>query len=296
VKHSAKITIILLLTFLIAQFVGIGILYNYIDPVKSLETGETEFKNLPIGERPPIEESTSYLPIILAVLLGTGIVLILIKFKMFMIWKIWFLLAVFMTLLVAFNAFVPVKIALALALIFSFWKIFKPNFWVHTGTELFVYGGLAAIFAPVFSVLSVSILLVLISIYDAYAVWKSKHMITLAKSQAKANVFAGLMIPYTEKGIVHKKSKKRRKKKGVQKVIVKTAILGGGDIGFPLLFAGAILKDMGLWQALIIPFFAAAGLGYLFLKSKEKKFYPAMPFISVGCFVGLGVIWLIGLI
>ena len=78
------------------------------------------------------------------------------------------------------------------------------------GTVVIPGAAVAAIFAPVFSVLSVSILLVLISIYDAYAVWKSKHMITLAKSQAKANVFAGLMIPYTEKGIVHKKSKKRR--------------------------------------------------------------------------------------
>ena len=73
-------------------------------------------------------------------------------------------------------------------------------------------------------------------------------------------------------------------------------MLGGGDIGFPLIFAGVLLKDMGLWQALIIPFFAAAGLSYLLFFSDEKKFYPAMPFIGAACFVGLGLIYLIQLL
>ena len=68
------------------------------------------------------------------------------------------------------------------------------------------------------------------------------------------------------------------------------------NIGFPLIFAGVILKEWGFWQSLIIPFFAALGLGLLFWKSKKKKFYPAMPFISAGCFIGLGIVWLIMLL
>jgi hypothetical protein len=72
-------------------------------------------------------------------------------------------------------------------------------------------------------------------------------------------------------------------------------VLGGGDIGFPLLFAGVVLKDLGLWQSLVIPFFALLGLGFLLWIAKEKKFYPAMPFISAGCFVGLAAVWLIDL-
>ena len=76
-------------------------------------------------------------------------------------------------------------------------KIFKPNFWIQNLTELFIYGGLAAIFVPFFNIWSVSILLILIALYDAYAVWKSKHMITLAKSQMEAKVFSGLLIPYS---------------------------------------------------------------------------------------------------
>ena len=235
-KHSLKITIILLSAFLIAQLVGLGVIYNYIDHAKSLEEGETIFKELPIGERPPLEEETSYLPIIIAVLIGTGIMLLLIKYKLNWIWKGWFLLAVIMTLTVSFGAFIDVTTALILAILLGIWKIFKPNFYVHTFTELFIYGGLAAIFVPLLNLFSVIILMLLIAAYDAYAVWKSKHMITLAKSQTESKVFAGLMIPYKlskGKSRIHKSSKLSNKTKETSKEIpqkVKTAILGG--LGF----------------------------------------------------------------
>lgn len=288
-KHSIKITIILLLFFLLAQFIGIGIIYKYIDPTKTAETGETVFKELPVGERPPIEEKTSYIPIALAILIGTGILLLLIKFNWTWVWKIWFLLAVVLALVMAFGAILPKTLAIVLGLVLGAWKIFKPNFWIQNMTELIVYGGLAAIFVPVFNILSVSVLLIIIAAYDAYAVWKSKHMIKLAKSQTKAKVFAGLLIPY-------KLGKKPSKKVPKKKVKVRTAVLGGGDIGFPLIFAGVILKEMGLWQSLVIPFFALAGLAFLLWYGKEKKFYPAMPFIGAGCFIGLGVVWLLSLL
>lgn len=296
-KHSLSITLIILGIFLLAQFIGLGILYKYIDPIKSQETGKTEFKDLPIGERPPVDERTSFIPVIIAVIIGTVILLLLMKYKLALIWKLWFLMAVVISLSTAWAAFIPIEIAFAAAFIFAIWKIFKPNVWVHNFTELFIYGGLAAIFAPLFNLWSISILLVLISIYDAYAVWKSKHMVTLAKSQTEAKVFAGLLIPYSLKGFLKKKVKestteKASKKSSITlpKVSVRTAILGGGDIGFPLIFAGAVLKELGLWQSLIIPFFALAGLALLLYYAEEKKFYPAMPFISVGCLVGLGVV------
>ena len=72
------------------------------------------------------------------------------------------------------------------------------------------------------------------------------------------------------------------------------AILGGGDIGFPLIFAGVVLKEWGLWQSLPMPLFAGLGLSFLLWKGKKDRFYPAMPFISAGCFLGLFVVWLLG--
>jgi len=280
-KHSVKITIILLLTFLITQFIGLSVVYNYID------FENNEFKELPIGERPEFEQETSYLPVIVAIIIGTIFMLVLIKFKLIWVWKIWFLMALIISLWISFSAFISSMVAIVLAVIFGVWRIFKNNVYVQNLTELFVYGGLAAIFVPIFSVFSVSVLLIVISIYDMYAVWKSKHMITLAKAQTKAGVFAGLMIPYSIKKVkVAKGGKKKsvRVKSKVSKVAskvsskvskkvsgVRTAILGGGDLGFPLIFAGVVLKEMGLAVSLVIPFFAMAGLCNLFILQMKKN-------------------------
>ena len=315
-KHTFYISLILLGGFLIAQFLGLAILNQYIDPVQSAVTGETEFKDLPVGERPQLEEKTAYLPVIVAVLIGTVIMLFLIRFQWTWIWKLWFLFAVVFTLTISLGAFMPKLAAMIISLLLGVWKIFKPNFWVHNLTELFVYAGLAVIFVPVFNVWSISILLVLIAIYDAYAVWKSKHMVTLAKSQAKAKVFAGFFVPYVDGDGKEKKSyDKEKKSEGVdektkwlrfprmtsvknispqKRNTFRTAVLGGGDIGFPLIFAGVVFKEWGLWQSLIIPFFAMAGLAFLLWKGDKNKFYPAMPFIGAGCFLGLLVAWIVG--
>lgn len=298
-KHTFKITLVLLLFFLFAQYIGLAIVYGSIDTVQTKAEGVPVFKELAIGERPPLEENTSYLSIITAVLIGTIFLLLLIKLNWIWVWKIWFLLAVILSLTIALGVYVSKEIAFIAALIFGIWKIFKPNFWVHNLTELFVYGGLAVIFVPVLNILSISILLVLIAIYDAYAVWKSKHMITLAKSQTKAKIFAGLFIPYQLK---KKKSQDQQKtfhqgsaktKTSIAAKGIRTAVLGGGDIGFPLIFAGVVLKELGLWQSLIIPLFSLLGLALLLYYGDEKKFYPAMPFIGAGCFLGLGVVYVL---
>ncbi|MBS3169139.1 hypothetical protein J4210_01525 [Candidatus Woesearchaeota archaeon] len=299
-KHSFKVTWVLLLLFLLIQFIGIAVLQQYVD-VSQSTAEEIVFAELPIGERPPLEENNSYITIIFAVLLGTGLAFLLMHYHLVWLWKAWFFIAVFTTLLISFGAFLPVWLAFILSFVLTTWRLIKPNFFIQTGTELFVYPGLAAIFVPLFSLTSISILLVLISFYDAYAVWKSKHMITLAKSQAKAKIFAGLLVPYAvrKQELVsprQQKLGKEEKKRKNGKYLIRTAILGGGDVAFPLLFAGVVFKELGLWQSLIIPLFAALGLGLLFWKAKEKKFYPAMPFISIGCFVGLLVVWLIGLL
>ena len=283
-KHSLQVTLILLTFFLLAQGIGLGVIYNYIDHDQSVD-GETIFKDLPIGERPKIQHNYFYLYVIPVVVLGTMLVLFLLRNKLTWIWRVWFLTAIAIALVISFYSFMPAIIATVLGITLAIWRIFKPNFWVQNLTELFVYGGLAAIFVPLFSVITISILMVIIAIYDAYAVWKSKHMITLAKEQTKAKVFAGLYIPYTMKLPSNKPS---RSKKGVR-----TAILGGGDIGFPLIFAGVVMKELGIWQSMIIPFFALVGLAFLLWRSDEKKFYPAMPFIGAGCFIGLGLIYLI---
>lgn len=292
-KHTAKVTCILLTIFFCAQLMGLLITYNYIDVIKSQETGKTEFKELIISgitiERPDVNESVSFVYIILAVLIGTGLILLIIHFNKQLLWKLWYLFAIILCLAIAFSAFIESEVALILAIALGIYKIARPNVFVHNFTELFIYGGLAVIFVPILNLFSILVLLALISVYDMYAVWKSKHMIKLAKFQTKSKMFAGLLIPYRLPGKVTTRGKKTSKK--IKKIRV--AVLGGGDIGFPLMFAGVVLKTFGIGYALIIPPFATLALAGLFFYSKKDRFYPAMPFLSIGCVAGLGVVYLV---
>ena len=256
-------------------------MHSYIDTGKTEQTGKTTFEELPLGvQRPPVREQTSFLYILTAVLVGTFLLFLLMKFRIHLLWKAWYFMAVFISLVMAFGAFVSSTWAVIIGFVLALWKIVRPNIFVHNISELFIYGGLAAIFVPVMNVFAGVMLLIVISLYDMYAVWKSKHMIKLAEFQSKSNVFAGFYVPYRlPEGMKTKKMKK-----------TKAAILGGGDIAFPLLFAGTILKEFGLIFSVIIPVCTTIALFFLLLKGKKDTFYPAMPFLSAGCLIGYGVV------
>ncbi|MBU4284532.1 MAG: hypothetical protein KJ968_05480 [Nanoarchaeota archaeon] len=289
-KHTLKITLMLVLLFFLSQVIGLAITNQYIDHEKTAETGVTAWEELPYDfERPPVEESSSFIYILIAVLLGTGLLMLLIKFKKVNLWKFWFFISVVVCLTIALNPFMRQEIALTISFVLALFKVVRPNIFVHNITEVFIYGGLAAIFVPIMNLYAVFMLLLLISAYDIYAVWKSKHMIKLAKFQTSSRVFAGLSIPY-------KMPKKEAKKKAGRVEKIKTAILGGGDIAFPLIFAGVVMKNVGFLTSLIIPVFVSAALLILLIKSKKDRFYPAMPFLTMGCLVGYGFILLLNTI
>lgn len=298
-KHAPPVVLALLGLFIIAQVIGMFVVSNYVDPVATKETGEIVYNDLPGGfERPDVEAiggpDYTFIFIGIAVIVGTGLLLLIIKFGQLGLWKIWYSLSVVISLWIAWAAFIPSIVAGILAIIAAGIKVFRPNFYVHNLTELFIYSGLAAIFVPILNIFSASILLILISLYDMYAVWKSKHMVALAKFQTSSNLFAGLSVPKDLKAPVSAvEMEEPKKSKKIPEDAEPVAIIGGGDIGFPLLFAGAVMAVHGMSLSFIIPLFATIGLATLFVISKKGKFYPAMPFISAGCFVGLGIVYLI---
>ena len=74
---------------------------------------------------------------------------------------------------------------------------------------------------------------------------------------------------------------------------VSLAILGGGDVVFPIITAGVVMNALGFIPALMVVIGATIALSLLFLYSTKGKFYPAMPFITAGLFVGIAVAYLI---
>jgi presenilin-like A22 family membrane protease len=319
-KHTAFITIALIALFFIAQGVGLFTVNKYInvetdsDGVVTIIHEDTVVGPQP--DIPPEERSFTFIIITIMILIGTGFLFLLIKFKLGRIWKFWFFFAIAMTLSISFDVYMPELYAIGIAVILAIIRLWKPNVIVHNFSEIFIYTGIAILLLPLLNLFSGILLLVAISIYDMIAVWKSKHMITLAKFQIESKSFAGLSMSYTpkkkislpshapgKKAIKPKKPSGRKKKESDESEKPRNAILGGGDIAFPLLFAAAVMEHLIIvngipkLEALLLSFLVSIGAGialtFLLLFSKQEKFYPAMPFISSGCIVGYLAIFLL---
>jgi presenilin-like A22 family membrane protease len=346
-KHNLSVTVVIITLFLISHLIGLFLVdisnpkITVIDETTNEQIIIRETSETPgVGKMEPLEHP--YVPILIGIILGTGIMLLLIKFRKFFIMRSWHVIGIAACLYVSFfnllnfffkkilSADLIIILSLVIGVILAFSRLKWHNIYIHNFSETFIYAGIAVLFAPIFktigmesaSVLSVSILLIGISIYDAIAVWQSKHMITLANAQTEQRIFAGIFIPYenkeenTEKIIygrhmaskeisntkksdkqIQNKQKSKKNDENIQKVTVtkkqKSAILGGGDIAFTLLFSSVILLSFGFFEALIVSVVTTIALSLLLFLAKKDKFYPAMPFLSAGCFIGLGIIYIL---
>ncbi len=280
--------------FLITQFIGLFVINYYADPGIQLPFG----MEVPETQGPQ-DYNINFFSIIFSFIIAILIIVFLMNLKSGWVMRLWFFSVVMLTLAITFIAILNLPeqfsfLALIFALPFALMKVYKRDILVHNLTELLIYPGIAAVFVPLLNITWTIGLLILISIYDAWAVWKSGIMQKMAKYQMKSlKIFAGFMVPYLTKAQrrkIEKMSKSELKKKGVK---VNTAILGGGDVAFTLIPAGVVLINWGIWSAVAVIAGGFLGLAFLLLNSKKKKFYPAMPFITTGILLAMGISYLL---
>tara|TARA_Y100000310_G_scaffold270603_1_gene284571 strand:- start:7940 stop:8944 length:1005 start_codon:yes stop_codon:yes gene_type:complete len=324
-KHNTKITVILVTMFIIAQLIGLFVISVYNNPNINLPFGMEP----PTPEPGPLEFPTMILiAFVFAIFLfflltrinaekfirlwfflvtTLAIGLALKAFSLFTLGKDILLSSIFPTFLQSTFSFLSI-IVILIALPLAYIKIFKRNLIVHNITELLIYPGIAAVFIPILGVFGIIILLLAISLYDIWAVWKSEIMQKMAKYQInKLRIFTGFFIPYASKNQKKKiklikqkalKLKDKKKEKFLEKqfkkskIKVNLAILGGGDIIFPIITAGVFYVAIGLIPALIITASSIAGLLGLFMLARKGKFYPAMPFLTSAMYIGMIIIFL----
>ena len=99
-KHSVEVTLILVGLFLAAQFMGLFVTSRYMESVDMSEEGEVNvtWGQLPsIGgvsiERPDVDPSKSVWLIMAAIIIGTVLLLLLVRMQHAMLWRLWFFLA-----------------------------------------------------------------------------------------------------------------------------------------------------------------------------------------------------------
>lgn len=204
------------------------------------------------------------------------------KFKEF-IYKGFFIFIVFCGGMATLNLFIPAfGSILVIGVLITFW-IKSSSVLVHDILITLGLAGLASFFGLNFSPSVVVGLLLVFSVYDFIAVYKTKHMILIAKEMIDKKVVLGFIVP--KKIEFFKESLKKIK------VGEKFMILGGGDVILPSLLAVSVIP-LGFLKATIIIIFSLLGLFFsywLFCSQKGKKHpepIPALPPIALLSILG----------
>ena len=202
-----------------------------------------------------------------------------IKLKWFVL-KAIFVLAVFAGASATFSSWLPDTIALILTAILIFCWFKKSSVLIHNLAMILAIAGIAVFLGLSLRPETVAVLLMILSVYDFLAVYKTKHMIRIAEEMMSVGAVLALIIPQEIAGF--KANLKEVKPGG------KFMILGGGDVAFPLLLCFS-LSGRGIIHSLIIASFALLGLFVsfrLFVGQQPRRPIPALPAVALFSLIG----------
>jgi len=194
--------------------------------------------------------------------------------------KIFFFFAVGFGNLFFFGLWLPDLLSFTLVALLFYFLIRKSSLIVHNATLVFAIAGVGAGLGTRFTPEIVILLLVIFSIYDFIAVYRTKHMVKIAKEMLKGQAILGIIIP--QKISDFSAYLKEVKPGG------RFLILGAGDIIFPLIFSVSLISQ-GILDSLIVALFSLVGLfaGFLiFISKKTRQPMPALPPIALFSIIG----------
>jgi len=240
--------------FVITQILGLAVANTLI---------KENIRTTIITENP--EDIENAIGLFVYILVMTAFLLIIITFVKFR--GITFLfesLALFATSVIVFGTLIPEVAGILTVLLIGLRFLLRESIVIKNIACLIAVAGAGSLIGVSLGVVPAAIFLVLLAIYDYIAVFKTKHMVKIAKAITKENVAFAFSIPTREK--VYQ--------------------LGTGDLVMPLVFATAVLNKIkasaGLQIALlpiaVILFASLLGLlATLYYCMKKKVAMPALP-------------------
>ncbi len=167
---------------------------------------------------------------------------------------------------------------LSVAAIILFW--FLRNIWMQNIAMIFTIAGIGAVLGLSFLPTTVVYILVAFSFYDIISVYKTGHMIKLAKAMIESRAIFGFVIPERGGTLKHK----------ISKVVPGEGfmILGSGDTIFPLLLSASLVR-ISLTQSVIVALFSVAGLFFMhliFSNQQVRRPMAALPPIALMSIIG----------
>ena len=161
-------------------------------------------------------------------------------------------------------------------------RFIYPRIWTQNVAIIIGIAGIAASLGMSVKPLMALIILILLSVYDIIAVYKTRHMIRLFKGMAKRGAVLALVIPrsfslwFNKFEIIKPENKNE------------FIFLGTGDLALPIFFAVSTLSS-GINFFLFIIFGAVIGFAVnhlIFINQREKKPIPALPAIALFSILG----------
>jgi len=259
------------------------------------------FLNLKLPEfaiAAPVSESI--FGFLIAFLIATGFLIVLIKFvKGGWLFKIMLASLIFLGSEMVFSTFLPQWIGITLALIVVGLRFLWPTIVFQNFSMTMAVAGIGASIGLLLPVEAVIVILVLLSIYDYIAVFKTGHMVKLFKSLFSRHVPLSLVVPGNLKDF----------KLNVDDAFIgpgqgsvrRYMMLGTGDIAFPIIFAVSATRQ-SLFAGVSVLFGAFFGIVavYLILLKCKKGAIPALPRIAActlaAFFLSKLVVWLPGVL
>jgi presenilin-like A22 family membrane protease len=257
--------------------------------------GETYFE-----EQGFVSPNISIGPII-GYFFGVVIVIALILFiiplsKLRLVFRVLFALMFGWGVLIMAGFSLTIWAAYTLAAIGGIAWLFWGRVWLHNVLLLVTISGAGSVFGYLFSPLTFMIFMLIIAVYDILAV-RFGFMVWMADRLSESESLPAFIFPKRIRDwalklrtvkvgdLSAKKSEEREH-----------SILGGGDIGFPLMLAVSVFYQTGLESGIVIGAFALVGLMGAFLIQLywlKGKPMPALPPITFASLIGFLVVWFV---
>lgn len=219
----------LILVFLLTQVLGIAVGVNLIGEIAS---GEMQQPTI-LTENP--DDPINAVALIVGVLIFTVFLLLFLKlFKGAGLFRLLELFVLFTASLLVFTVFMPSVAFLFSVELVALKLLLEKNVWIRNIAAIFAVAGIGALIGVTLGVIPVLVFLILLSAYDFIAVFKTKHMVALAKGISNKNLAFTVAIPTKEHQFE----------------------LGTGDLVLPLVFAVSVMKAE---QAMGFPLYVVPG-------------------------------------
>ena len=223
----------------------------------------------------------SWWQFLLAFSIGTAVILGLIRIihgGLFL--RIFFLAALFSGTFITLSIFLSNAWSFIFSSLLVTFYVFYPYVWLHNLILILTLPGIAAILGSSLNPKTAVFLLIFMSIYDYVAVYRTKHMVKMAKAMISGRAIFAMIYPQHLKGF-WSSIKEARPGEGFM-------MLGTGDFVFPILMATSAyaVSAAAAWIVFIASLFGLLLMHLIFSLQKVRRPMPALPPLAAFAILG----------